>query len=218
MVNSSVVGASLRERSKAKRREMIRRTGIRLFAERGYEATTIAEIAEAVELSPRTISLYFPTKADIALSVSDDLAARLIATFRDHPDADFVTAIDLWLAGMERDIDPELITLNAALFEANPALQSLSSRHLAAAAQHGHGLLLRQLGLPANHPMVAYAGGAIGGAIMEYSNNLVALRTNPDLHQSFIGYLRAIIDAARPKCVPPMSPLRRRPSPTDSTI
>ncbi|WP_267243103.1 TetR/AcrR family transcriptional regulator [Streptomyces sp. PR69] len=59
----------LRERKKIKTRLAIRRAACRLIAERGYEATTVEQIAEAAEVSPSTVFRYFPTKEDIVLTV-----------------------------------------------------------------------------------------------------------------------------------------------------
>ncbi|MFD5763974.1 TetR family transcriptional regulator, partial [Streptomyces sp. NPDC127044] len=56
----------LRERSKARRREAIVRAAYELFAERGFDATTIADIAAAAEVSPRTVTLYFPSNLELA--------------------------------------------------------------------------------------------------------------------------------------------------------
>lgn len=58
----------LRERKKLRTRRTIRSEAYRLFAEQGYEATTVDQIADAAEVSPSTLFRYFPAKEDIVLA------------------------------------------------------------------------------------------------------------------------------------------------------
>lgn len=72
-----MVETSLRERGKARRGGAIQRAAFRLFAERGYDATTIADIAAAAEVAPRTIAGYFASKQDIALFRTSGIATMI---------------------------------------------------------------------------------------------------------------------------------------------
>ncbi len=58
----------LRERKKQQKRETIQRVATRLFAERGFHGTTVADIAAAAEVAPSTVFAYFPTKEDIVFA------------------------------------------------------------------------------------------------------------------------------------------------------
>jgi AcrR family transcriptional regulator len=82
----------LRERKKQKTRDTISKVALDLFAERGYEQTTIAEIADAAEVSPRTIFAYFPSKEDILFCNQPQAEERLAQALRERPDG--VTALD----------------------------------------------------------------------------------------------------------------------------
>jgi AcrR family transcriptional regulator len=55
----------LREQKKAETRAALVKAAQDLFHRKGYEATTIDEIAEAAVVSRRTFFRYFPTKEDL---------------------------------------------------------------------------------------------------------------------------------------------------------
>ncbi|GAA2145582.1 TetR/AcrR family transcriptional regulator [Actinomadura napierensis] len=73
----------LRERKKARTRAAIQTCAMRLFREQGYDATTIAQIIEAADVSETTFFRYFPTKEDLVLH--DDYDPMLIEAFQEQP-------------------------------------------------------------------------------------------------------------------------------------
>lgn len=66
----------LRERKKRQTRQYISDVATGLFMERGFDAVTIAEIAEAAEVSVNTVYNYFPTKEDLFVDREDEVVDR----------------------------------------------------------------------------------------------------------------------------------------------
>lgn len=73
----------LRERKKAKTQAAILHHALRLFRERGYEHTTVEQIAEAAEVSKTTFFRYFRTKDDVVLHDAYD--APFLSRLRAQP-------------------------------------------------------------------------------------------------------------------------------------
>ncbi|MGW0584607.1 TetR/AcrR family transcriptional regulator [Streptomyces sp. NPDC002920] len=136
----------LRERSKARRREAILRSAYRLFAERGFDATTIADIAEAAEVSPRTVTLYFPSKLELALARSEAFAERLGTALRERRDGWLtMDALEQWLRE-EIANRSDLDDLSERMFELNPQIRAVSNGRLAEVVQEGARLFAEESG------------------------------------------------------------------------
>lgn len=73
----------LRERKRLRTRETVRREAFRLFELNGYTQTTVDQIAEAADVSPRTFFRYFPTKESVLFN--DDLLSPIIEAFLAAP-------------------------------------------------------------------------------------------------------------------------------------
>jgi AcrR family transcriptional regulator len=67
---------SLRERKKTKTRQALLDAADKMFAARGYEATTLEDICDAAEVSLRTFFRYFDSKLDLALEANHKNAQR----------------------------------------------------------------------------------------------------------------------------------------------
>ena len=112
----------LRERKKQKTHETIVDVALKLFAERGYEQTTIAEIADAAEIAPRTIFAYFPSKEDILFSDLPEIQERLARALRERPDG--ATALDALREFIVATLSPDQTrVLRKAIIASDETLQ-----------------------------------------------------------------------------------------------
>jgi AcrR family transcriptional regulator len=121
--------AGLRERKKQQTRDTIARAGLQLFAERGYDQTTLAEIAEAANVSPRTIFSYFENKEDILFCEEARFLGQLRQMLDDRPEGTTtVDAIREFLSSIEPP--DEAARLRKRIVMATPALQMrVGARH-----------------------------------------------------------------------------------------
>ena len=117
----------LRERKKEQRRQRIADTARRLFAERGFEGVTVAEVAREANVSEGTVFNYFPTKEDLFYSGIESFEAALIEAVRNRPPGQAVLAAFrdyvLEQSGGVSDRAPA-IEKAARLVDASPALRA----------------------------------------------------------------------------------------------
>jgi AcrR family transcriptional regulator len=73
--------AGRRARHAARTRAAITAAARRLFDERGYDHTTVEQIADAAEVAPRTVFRYFPTKESILFAELDVVRQELLDRF-----------------------------------------------------------------------------------------------------------------------------------------
>ena len=94
----------LRERKKQRTREQIIEAAMALFAERGYQATTIADIATAADVAPRTFFAYFPSKEAVVFHKVDRDLESLASALRDRlPGETAFEALRRWIDAMFDD-------------------------------------------------------------------------------------------------------------------
>jgi AcrR family transcriptional regulator len=115
----------LRERKKQKTKEAIQREAMRLFQEKGYEETTIEEIAEAAEISPSTFFNYFPTKEDVVLyDRYDPIMASMMLSRPPEESPSVVMKYMFETLGAMLDRDSEIIVARARMALNVPALRA----------------------------------------------------------------------------------------------
>jgi AcrR family transcriptional regulator len=76
---------NLRERKKRRTRDALLRAALELFATRGYEETTVDDIAAAVDVSQRTFFRYFAGKEETAFYVPRLAETQVVEAVRARP-------------------------------------------------------------------------------------------------------------------------------------
>jgi len=74
-----------RERKKAETRRAISDVATRLFMERGFDEVTLAEVAEAADVSIKTILNHFGSKEELFLDRGGELTDTLVAAVTERP-------------------------------------------------------------------------------------------------------------------------------------
>jgi AcrR family transcriptional regulator len=125
------VGAEpgLRERKKQQTRLTIAEAAQGLFAERGFDDVTVAEVARAADVSEGTVFNYFPTKEDLFYSGMEVFEAQLIEAVRERaPGESVLEAFRRFVLDGTRRLAAEevagIITNAARIVTASPALQA----------------------------------------------------------------------------------------------
>ena len=121
----SAAGTGLRQRKLQATRERLTRGAMALFLERGFEATTIDDIAAAADVSRRSFFHYFASKEDVVAAWQEGAAAALVAEVVARPAGEtMLTAAENAIAAALKRIDPAEAAAMSRLKRDNPALRA----------------------------------------------------------------------------------------------
>jgi AcrR family transcriptional regulator len=103
MVMAGDIPQGLRERKKRATRDAIAASARRLFAERGFDAVTVAEIAAAADVSEKTVFNHFATKEDLVFAGGEERLAQLQADIAQRPPG--TSVLEVFRANSEAMLD-----------------------------------------------------------------------------------------------------------------
>jgi AcrR family transcriptional regulator len=136
LMEEATATAGLRERKRVRTRRAIADAALELFDRHGFHATTIPQIAAAADVSPRTVSGYFPAKEDLAFPEADERITELEQRLRSRPPGETAAvALRAWLPEMIAD-DPhraEEHRRRRAVIDADEALCAYEHRFMSRA-------------------------------------------------------------------------------------
>jgi len=118
---------STRERRLRKRRDEVALAAIRLFDQRGFDAVTVDEIAEAADIAPRTFFRYFATKEDVFFTDRTERLAALRDTIAARPtDEPILASVRHAILAIadQYGIDSEQKLLSARVLADTPSLRA----------------------------------------------------------------------------------------------
>ncbi|MEG8275631.1 TetR family transcriptional regulator [Streptomyces sp. AHA2] len=166
---------NLRERKKQRTRDALLRAALELFATRGYEETTVDDIAAAVDVSQRTFFRYFAGKEEAALFVPRLAEAVVIDALRARPPSELPlealrrAVLESWDAIHEAVAELVPIELHLRVYrviESTPALLAVHLRRAAELEEQLAGIIAEREGVdvdadPRPRIVVALFGGVI---------------------------------------------------------
>jgi AcrR family transcriptional regulator len=119
------MSSGLRERKKQATRETIADAAMKLFSQRGFDAVTVAEVADEAGVSEKTVFNYFPTKEDLFFDEIDEREAALLASLRSRkPGESMLAALSRTAAANCERLTSEHFGRFAKLVEDAPSLQT----------------------------------------------------------------------------------------------
>jgi AcrR family transcriptional regulator len=176
----------LRERKKEQTRLLIAETAWRLFADRGFEHVTVAEVARQAQVAVATVFNYFPNKEDLFYHRLEAFGAELVDAVATRPAGESVLVAFrrqlLGSGGLLAQVEAgdaqaleRLRTVNRVI-AASPALLAREQRAVARTAGALAAVLAAETGAPAHDLRPKVAANALIGvqlALVDYTRRRV---------------------------------------------
>jgi AcrR family transcriptional regulator len=144
----------LREQKKEQTRQLIGETARRLFAQRGFDQVTVAEVAREAQVATATVFNYFPAKEDLFHSGLDFFGDRLVAAVKERaPGVGVLAAVHAFLEASSGLLDLvakgdaealDRLRMVHRVVADSPALQAREQRALARCTNKLAGVLVEE--------------------------------------------------------------------------
>jgi len=174
---------SLRERKKARTREAIIDAALELFEQKGYDATTVEDIAAAAEVSPRTFFRYFESKLDLIMVRSDTkhtlLGPLLLAR---PPEESLLGAMrEVLRCELDAQLQDPRVKREFQVMLTTPSLRHLAREHFYEEEAEMVGAIAARLGVPPDTLVAHVVTGMITSALWATINRWLAEGAELDL-------------------------------------
>jgi len=187
-----------RARKRLETRQRIVDAARKLFLERSYEATTMNEIADAADVSRRSVFDYFPTKEDVVFADSDGFVPALVDEMRRRPaDEPWPVLIEHALArAVTAAATPEALAIEA-LVQRTPALQPRRQLKYLRLEQAIAGALAERAEGDAAQKRAALLAAVVVAAFRLMTSAPREARPSEGVHQSVCRELRSLWQSLR---------------------
>jgi len=177
----------LRERKKIRTRRLLIDVAVQLCLAGGYHSTTVDQIAESADVSPRTFSRYFSTKEAVFLALLDDLVAAVAVELTHIPaDVPVLAALrDAHIAALKNaDSVGDVGLTSDRVVRMLQVINSTPELKAAAAEQHPESIgcaLAAALGVPVDDRRLRLARAVWSAIIVTGCGDLVESRDGHEL-------------------------------------
>ena len=178
----------LRERKKARTREAIMDAALDLFEAKGYDATTVEDIAAAADVSPRTFFRYFESKLDLIMARSDTKHTELGPLLMARPAEEGLLGAmrEVVRSELDAQLEDPRVQREFQVMLSTPSLRHLAREHFYEEEAQMVGAIAARLGVPEDSLVAHVVTSMVASAMWATVNRWITEGGDPDrLSQMF---------------------------------